>query len=252
MTFRAVLRWVRRIWLTAGLTVMALMAWNVQAHGVPASMFESDGRTRVVSTSYGRTFTPLDRRMNVPSLIFLPGGLIDPNAYVPLVRSVAEAGVPASIVELPMRSAPTLSLRAILWTRIRSALADLGRDRPVFVAGHSRGGMFAAEFAADHPTEIAGLVLIGTTHPRERDLSRALWPVMKIQGSVDCVAPARDSRANAPRLPAGTHWVEIAGGNHRQFGYYGWQIGDCPAAISREEQHRQTAHAIITFLTASE
>ena len=151
-----------------------------------------------------------------------------------------------------MRSAPTDSLREMLWTRIRSAHADLGRDRPVFVAGHSRGGMLAAEFAAEHPTEIAGLVLIGTTHPRERDLSRALWPVMKIQGSADCVAPARDSRANARRLPAGTHWVEIAGGNHRQFGYYGWQIGDCPAAITREQQHRLTAHAIITFLTAAE
>jgi hypothetical protein len=42
--------------------------------------------------------------------------------------------------------------------------------------------------------------------------------------------------------------TEIAGANHAQFGYYGMQLGDSSATISREEQQRQTAVAILTFL----
>jgi pimeloyl-ACP methyl ester carboxylesterase len=112
--------------------------------------------------------------------------------------------------------------------------------------------MLAATFAADHPEQVDGLVLIGTTHPRDRDLSAMGRPVLKILGSADCVASVRDARANAARLPAATEWLEIVGGNHRQFGYYGWQIGDCAATLSRDDQHRQTAEAIVSFLAGAE
>jgi hypothetical protein len=64
------------------------------------------------------------------------------------------------------------------------------------------------------------------------------------------VASPAAARANAPLLPPETRWVDIAGGNHRQFGYYGWQLGDCAASISREEQHRQVIGAVTAFLTA--
>jgi len=45
-----------------------------------------------------------------------------------------------------------------------------------------------------------------------------------------------------------TIMTEIAGGNHAQFGYYGTQLGDNSATISREEQQAETAVAILTFL----
>jgi len=112
--------------------------------------------------------------------------------------------------------------------------------------------MLASEFAADRPDDLAALVLIGTTHPRERSLSWARWPVLKIVGSADCVAPIAAARANQARLPRDTRWLEIAGANHRQFGYYGWQVGDCDASISREEQHRQVVEAVVALVTSLE
>ena len=42
--------------------------------------------------------------------------------------------------------------------------------------------------------------------------------------------------------------VEIQGGNHAQFGNYGPQKGDAPAAISAEEQQAQTVEAISDFI----
>jgi pimeloyl-ACP methyl ester carboxylesterase len=120
------------------------------------------------------------------------------------------------------------------------------------IAGHSRGGALAARFVAERAqpagTPLDGLILIGTTHPRDHDLSTVPFPVLRIVASEDCVAPPSAARANAGSLPPETTWVEIAGGNHRQFGYYGWQIGDCAATISREEQHRQVIEAVTGFL----
>ncbi|MFR1051076.1 MAG: alpha/beta hydrolase [Lachnospirales bacterium] len=42
--------------------------------------------------------------------------------------------------------------------------------------------------------------------------------------------------------------VKIEGGNHAQFGNYGSQKGDLPAAISAREQQKQTGEAIEAFL----
>jgi hypothetical protein len=53
---------------------------------------------------------------------------------------------------------------------------------------------------------------------------------------------------NAARLPADTRWVEIAGANHAQFGYYGPQLGDDKATITREEQQRRLVELIMSEL----
>jgi hypothetical protein len=44
--------------------------------------------------------------------------------------------------------------------------------------------------------------------------------------------------------------VPIAGGNHSQFGYYGFQLGDWPATISRADQQRLTRDALVAALRA--
>ena len=253
MNLKTIRTWVRRVWVTLGISATCFMAWSVQEHGAPAAVFQSDPQVTVRDTSYGRLFTPVAATPETPAVVFLPGGLIDPDAYVPLVRSLASAGIPSAIAELPYRSAPTSGTRAELWGRIDAAGRDLAvsggtSSRPVFLAGHSRGAMFAALYAADHVDEIDGLILIGSTHPRERSLAHATWPVLKILGSEDCVATVGAARENAGLLPAHTQWLELAGANHRQFGYYGWQIGDCEPAISRESQHVQTTGAILDFL----
>jgi hypothetical protein len=49
-------------------------------------------------------------------------------------------------------------------------------------------------------------------------------------------------------LPANTKYVVIEGGNHAQFGSYGFQAGDNEATISPEEQWTQIAAATLEFL----
>ena len=62
---------------------------------------------------------------------------------------------------------------------------------------------------------------------------------------------ARRSPVDSPRntrLPLQTQWIEIAGGNHAQFGYYGRQLQDCAATIRRDEQQRQLQQSLLAFL----
>jgi hypothetical protein len=46
--------------------------------------------------------------------------------------------------------------------------------------------------------------------------------------------------------------VRIDGGNHSQFGSYGFQPGDWPATISRAEQQRLTREATLEMLRSVE
>lgn len=70
-------------------------------------------------------------------------------------------------------------------------------------------------------------------------------------GTRDTVADVEKIVANRAKLPAAARMVPIAGGNHSQFGYYGFQLGDWPATIAREGQQRQTLDALIAMLRAA-
>ncbi|HEX5214554.1 MAG TPA: alpha/beta hydrolase [Vicinamibacterales bacterium] len=245
MTIRG---WIRRIWIASGLLLTAWLAWNFQAHGVPSSVYTADESVDVVDADGYVMFSPRHVAVNADvAIAFLPGGLVAPDAYAPVVRALAAHGIPASLVRLPYRSAMTAGMRETLWARVMEAHARMGPGRRLVLAGHSRGAALAAAFAADQP-EIEGLALIGTTHPRDRDLSHLRYPVMRILGTRDCVAPIATARAGAHNLPRQTEVVEIDGANHAQFGYYGTQINDCSASISREQQQRQLIDALVRFV----
>ena len=118
------------------------------------------------------------------------------------------------------------------------------------VGGHSRGAAIASRLASLHEESFDGLVLIGTSHPKEAafDLSTTNLSVTKIYATNDGLASTAEVEANARYLPDDTTWILIEGGNHAQFGYYGSQLGDNEATISRERQQELTVGAILAAL----
>ena len=248
MKGRTILKWVRRVWITLGMAFLAWLFWNVQAHGVPVELFESTDRLTVEVRAEATLFLPAPDAPDRPGLLFLPGGGIDWRAYGPVVRSVADAGYPAAIVRLPYRVAPTDATRAEVWRRIENVRGAWGATRRWVLSGHSRGAALAGRFADEHRGSFDGLLLIATTHPRDQNLSNLTVPVTKVLAEHDCVASPAAARANAHLLPAETLWIEIAGGNHAQFGHYGSQFNDCRATISREAQQKQAIDAVLELL----
>ena len=70
----------------------------------------------------------------------------------------------------------------------------------------------------------------------------------RVFGTRDTVADVEKLDATRTNLPPSTRIVPIDGGNHSQFGHYGFQPGDWPATISREAQQAITRAALLDAL----
>jgi pimeloyl-ACP methyl ester carboxylesterase len=192
---------------------------------------ESDGAVRV-QTEPWLEFWP---QGGDPSggVILYPGGRVDPRSYAPAARALAEEGYLAVITPVPLNMA----------FFDMNAAADVITAYPQIetwvVGGHSLGGVAAASFAAANAGLADGLLLWASYPSGDALAARTDLDVTSIYATNDGLTTLEDIEASRANLPAGTHWVEIAGGNHGQFGWYGDQPGDGQATISRQEQQDQ-------------
>lgn len=235
---------IRKIWIITGSTVFVVFTlWALiayQAWGVEGAM-ASDERVEVIDSDEAIHFRP--RTPSAASgLLFFPGALVAPRAYAPLARAVAASGAPAVIVKVPARGGFSIASPGEVVGR---ALRAIGGGPPWVVAGHSKGAFFAVKFTQAHPERTKELILLGSTHPRDFDFSSTAVPVTKLYGTRDGIAPERRIHEAARNLPASTRWVRIEGGNHSQFGSYGFQPMDRWATISREEQQRVVVREVL-------
>jgi hypothetical protein len=239
-------RGIRLFLATFWLIAFSWLFYSMQARGFDPSVLESDDEVRVHGTDAMVRFEPV-AEASTAGLIFYPGALVDPDAYAPLARQVAADGYHVTIIKVPFR----LDVFEWQWeavvARTRAVLATNANRRWV-LGGHSRGGKMAARLAGDHPAWFAGLLLVGTSHPRDVDLSHLRLDVVKVYGSEDGLASEAEVQRFATNLPVETRFVRVAGGNHRQFGYYGWQLGDGRATIDRATQLRETVDAALEQL----
>ncbi len=242
---------IRRVWITSGITATVIFAgwslWAYRASAEARAACVSSGEVVVVRSDTSWYFAPRVMRADV-GLLFFPGALVDPVAYAPLVRQVAESGYPALLVEVPRRGAFGGAGGSEVLDRAREAMRAVPEVQRWVVAGHSRGGVIAARAVHSRVPGIAGLVLVGTSHPRDFSLAHLTMPVTRIYGTRDTVADVEKLEANRHNLPPSIRDVRIAGGNHSQFGYYGFQPGDWPATVSREDQQRRTVRGILDTL----
>ncbi|MBE0658165.1 MAG: alpha/beta hydrolase [Bryobacteraceae bacterium] len=243
---KTILRWT---WILAGFALTAWMIAGFQASGVPDESTKGDGRVAVTAASDGIEFR-IRANPRSSGLIFLPGGMVDPTAYAPLMKRIAAAGHPVHLLYLPWRCACTESQVGDLFRNIQSVMAAEPATNWA-LAGHSRGGMLASRFEHQNGGRLAGLVLIGTTHPRDFSLAGRSIPVVKIYGTNDGIASYSGMRRNQHLLPANTGWIGIEGGNHVQFGYYRHQLGDGAASISREDQQLAVERALLRVLAGT-
>jgi pimeloyl-ACP methyl ester carboxylesterase len=245
---------VRRIWVRAGaITLVVFPGWmmiSVRATSQARAALSSDAHVTVGRGSHYWSFEPAAVSARV-GVLFFPGAGPDPVAYAPLLREVAASGYPSILVEVPRRGLFGGADDPELLDRARMAMRALRTIDRWVAAGHSRGGLIAATFVRREPSTFAGLVLIGTSHPRDFSLADAPFPVTQVYGTRDTVADVDKVLATRANLPAAARMVPIAGGNHAQFGYYGFQLGDWPATIARDEQQRQTLDALLDVLRAA-
>ena len=164
------------------------------------------------------------------AIIFYPGAKVEAEAYLPLLDQIRQTGVTCILVEMPFNMAIFDSNAA------ESVISQFPQIEHWYMAGHSMGGAMASQFAAEHPDQVEGLILMGAyiygDYPPENTLT--------VYGSLN--------QSVEDHLDYPENVVEIQGGNHAQFGNYGPQKGDAPATITAQEQQAQTVAAIADFL----
>lgn len=179
-------------------------------------------------------------------LILYPGGRVDYRAYAPHARDIAADGFTVIIVPMPLNLAVLGINRA---SDVINAFSEIERWA---IGGHSLGGAMAVEFSSNNPAQVAGLVLWASYPASNTDLSESNLPVLSVFASNDGLATLDDIADSRGRLPASTVFVEITGGNHAGFGWYGDQNGDGVASLSQVEQQNQIVQATVAFLQSIE
>ncbi len=174
------------------------------------------------------------------ALIFYPGGKVEYTAYIPLMRSLADNGILAILVDMPFNLAVFNPNRA---DGIKELYPDIDSW---YIAGHSLGGSMAASYVASHTADFKGLVLLASYSTA--DLSASALSVLSIYGSEDGVMNKENYEANKINLPSDFTEQVIDGGCHAYFGMYGAQAGDGVPTVENTEQIIKTADFIAEFI----
>lgn len=177
---------------------------------------------------------------NELEIIFLQGGLTDPKAYAPLCRRISENGFTTHLIKMDWRL-PQYDYQKV------SKLINLNRGKFI-IGGHSQYGKMAVQFVYENPNVFEGLFLMGTSHPRDIDLSIQDIPCIKLHADNDGLARVEEVMENKSKLPKKSKLILINRGNHSQFGYLGNLLMDSSSDISLEEQQNQTYYNLIEFV----
>ena len=175
-------------------------------------------------------------------LIFYPGARVDKRAYAPLAQSIAKEGFTVIIVPMPLNFAFLDINRA---SEVMQAFPHIDHWA---VGGHSLGGAMAAEFGGANLDAVDGLVFWASYPGGNNDLSETDLQVLSIYASNDGLASPEEVLNSRERLPDDAQFIEIEGGNHAGFGWYGPQSGDGERQIPKSTQINQVVAETAAFL----
>ena len=193
---------------------------------------KSDDTVKVTQTEYGWFF---DGPSETDSIIFYPGGKVEETAYAPLLHNLAGQGMDVCLVKMPFRL-------AVFGANKADQVMAKHDYVHWYIGGHSLGGVMAANYAAEHNTELTVIFMLAAYPAKPLDENtRAIM----IYGSEDGVLNREKIEDASRYLPKNSEKYVIEGGNHAQFGNYGNQNRDGIAVISSEEQQHRTVEIII-------
>ena len=226
--------------------VIVLVGFVVWAETPPSPMPEAYDALKsdssvTVSVGNWLVFSPVSSNVSTGFIIY-PGGRVDFRSYAPAAHAIAAEGY---LVVIPLMP---LNLAVFGVGTANDVIGHYLNISSWAIGGHSLGGTMAAQFAFENPSKIKGLVLWAAYPASGTDLSKNNLLVTTIHGSNDGLVSTAQIDDSLKLLPPSTLRVEIAGGNHAQFGCYGDQAGDNAATITREAQQNLTVNATVQML----
>ncbi|ERI93979.1 hypothetical protein HMPREF1982_01287 [Clostridiales bacterium oral taxon 876 str. F0540] len=228
--------------LIAALVIYAIF-W-VSSYSRPtedAVMAFSSNNSIEVSNDKFITFTPKDKNTET-GFIFYPGGKVAPEAYAPICSKIAAQGYKVIIVPMP------LNLAVLNGNKAQEVIKAYPEIKNWVIGGHSLGGVMAASFAKKHTDEIKGLVMFAAYPQAKDDMSKDTLKVLSLWGSEDGCADISKVTGAKAIVPKDAEFKAIEGGNHAQFGNYGFQKGDNEAKIPSAQQQSIAVEYTVSLL----
>jgi len=237
----------KRLFLIIILTVVLIGAVSFlyyvsdyyRADNIALAAFNSNSTYNVNNSADSITFTPTGNQ-STTGIIFYPGGKVQAEGYSVLASKLASNGYTTIIVKMPF------NLAFFGVNKADEVIASHPEITSWVMAGHSLGGVFASDYAVNHPEKIKGVIYLAA-YP-SANASNATFKGLSIRGSQDALTTGEDISANLNKFPANTTFVTITGGNHYNVGDYGVQAGDNNSTITRQQQQSETINYILEFL----
>jgi len=227
--------------ITLLLGTIGFLVWASTPASPEAAAIESLASARVDDNLNWLIFTP-EGAAPAAGLVLYPGGRVDYRAYAPHAKAIAEAGFTVVIVPMP------LNFAFLGVNRAANVIASFPEIEIWAVGGHSLGGAMAAEFTQSNPSQVDGLVLWASYPAENTDFSDSDLPVLSIFAINDQIASLKEIEDSKSRLPEEAQFIQIIGGNHAGFGWYGDQNGDGVLEIAKADQQDQIVAATVNFL----
>lgn len=172
-------------------------------------------------------------------LIYYPGGLVAPEAYLyKMGRAAVELNTAVYVIKAPFNA-------SIFNVNAAGRVMDIHNLDRAWVGGHSLGGITASRFTLSGDDRIFGLYLFGSYS--DRDLSVFPGPVLSIMGLEDEIINRSNYEEAKAKLPLESLFLEIEGLNHSDFGNYGLQAGDGMSKLNDSEVIALIVNAIDRF-----
>jgi dienelactone hydrolase len=228
--------------IRTGLFIFSVLFFAASCSYLPQPIAEPSGVEIMEFRDY-LLIEPSDASsLSETGLLFYPGGLVDPHAYISLCSAFALSGnthqviiarMPANLAVLDVKAA-------------RGIIKEQERDDWV-IAGHSLGGAMACSMVEKEEDLFRGLILMAAYPGGSTDLNQWEHPVLSITATEDRVLDWDNFEGSKERLPPGTLFESIEGGNHGGFGQYGEQKEDGIASISQAEQESRIVELMQNF-----
>ncbi len=208
------------------LAYLAIGQYDADARAV--SYTENNGAT------YEDDYIEFNHNQDI-GLIFFTGAKVAPEAYSYL-NEVADANI--YIVDVAFNF-------PMFRSNVASKIIDANKDvTNWYVGGHSLGGVVATNFAESNQDVVKGAVLLGS-YPQNEITSDNEY--LSIYASEDGLV-GDYSEYQSLFNESNTKFVEIEGGNHSQFGNYGFQKDDNKSTTSSIEQQQTIVDSIKEFI----
>ena len=195
--------------------------------------------------NYYYVFEPAGKKPS-KGLIIYPGALVDSRAYAPTARAIAAKGYLTVIVSVPF------NLAIFGYSRVNDIVKQFPEIEKWALGGHSLGAAMACRYARNFSGKMSGLVLWAGYPTDSFRIDDKNIKVVSVYGTEDGRATLEEIEDSKTDLPGNAQFVEIKGGNHTQFGWYGdgkeIQKGDNPAEITREKQQAIIVNTTVDFL----